>query len=89
MNIPSDLKFRLTGFSNQRVAYVLTGIAFCLVPAHYYVSCEISGTIVGIAMLLFLGVGVLSFFVPRGTQGRFRPLAFAFVALVAHMLSTH
>lgn len=89
MNIPEPLKFTFGGFSAKRVGYILGVTSFAFVPAHFYVSCEMSSFINCSGIILFLATTVLSFFVPRGTSDRFRPSAFAFLAVVAHMLCTH
>jgi len=89
MNISEHLQLSVVGFSTKRVGYALAFASFALVPAHFYVSCEASGAIASIGAMLFLVAGVLSFLSPRGTVNRFRPLEFAFIAIVVHMLSAH
>ncbi len=89
MTIPEHFRFTVRGFSAKRVGYVLAAMSFAFVPAHFYISCEMSGLIGGFSIVLFLSTAMLSFFVPRGTPHRFRPLAFAFIAVIAHMLCTH
>ena len=89
MTIPEHPKFSICGFSGKRVGYVLAFVSFALIPAHFYISCEASGAVAGIGMILFLTTGILSFIVPRGTPQRFRAVAFVFIALIGHMLCTH
>ena len=89
MHIPEPLKFTIGGFSAKRVGYVLAVASFALVPAHFYVSCEMSGLTFGSGLILFLASSVLSFVIPRGTPHRFHPMALGFIAVVAHMLCTH
>ena len=89
MHIPEPLKFTFGGFSAKRVGYAIAITSFAFVPAHFYVACEVSGLISVSGIILFLATTVLSFFVPRGTAYRFRPLAFAFSAVVTHSLCTH
>jgi hypothetical protein len=48
-----------------------------------------SSVVGGFSIVLFLSTAVLSFLVPRGTPHRFRPLAFTFIAVVAHSLCAH
>lgn len=89
MTIPEHLKFTVRRFSARRVGYLLAAVSFALVPAHFYVSCDMSGLIAGFDAILLLSTAVLSFAVPRGTPQRFRPVAFAFLAFIAHSLCTH
>ena len=89
MSIPQPFKYSVSGFSAKRVGYALVVANFALLPAHFQVSCEVSGEIAGIGIILFLITLLLSIFIPRGTPDRFRPLRFAMVALVAHMVCQH
>jgi hypothetical protein len=89
MTIPEHLRFTLGGFSAKRVGYVLVALSFGFVPVHFYVSCEMSGLVAGFGIILFLTTAALSLFVPKGSPNRFRPLAFAFIAVVMHSLCTH
>jgi len=89
MHIPEPLKFTIGGFSAKRVGYALAAASFAFVPAHFYVSCEVSALLSGFGMILLLATSAFSFVVPRGTPHRFRPLAFAFTAVIAHSLCTH
>jgi hypothetical protein len=89
MRIPEQLRFSLDGFSGKRVGSVLAVVSFALVPTHFYASCEESGAVAAIGLTLFFFTGFLSFLVPRGTPHRFQPFAFAFLALVGHMLCAH
>jgi hypothetical protein len=89
MILPEPLKFTVGGFSPKRVGYALALVSFALVPAHSYVSCEASGAINCIGVILFLITSLLSLTVQRGTPHRFRPLAWAFIAVVAHTLCVH
>jgi hypothetical protein len=83
------LQFSLTGFSGKRVGYVVALTSFLLVPVHYYVSCEASGTVAGMSILLMALTPALCVFTPRATPHRFRPAAYALFAAVLHMLSSH
>ena len=89
MHIPEPLKSTFGGFSAKRVGYALAITSFAIVPAHFYVACEVSGLVSCFGIILFLATTALSFMVPRGTPGRFRPLGFAFSAVVTHSLCTH
>jgi hypothetical protein len=89
MTFTDHLKFSIVGFSAHRVAYVLAILSFGFVPGHFYVSCETSSAIAGIGMILLIGSLVLSFVTPRGTPHRLRPIALAFIAVIAHTLCTH
>lgn len=83
------MKFRLTGFTGSHAGYALAVCSVLLVPAHFYISCEASGAVFGISVVALLFTFVLSFITPRTTAHRFRPAAFALIAVVAHMFSTH
>jgi hypothetical protein len=89
MEIPESLKFTWGGFSGKRVGYVFATGSFALVPAHSFVSCQVSSLICGFGIILFFATAVDSLIVPRGTEQRFRPMAYAFVATVVHSLFTH
>ena len=89
MHIPEPLKFTLGGFSAKRVGYILAITSFAFVPGHFFVSCEMSGLLAVFGIISFLATTVLSFISPRGTPHRFRPLAFAFIAFIAHSLCSH
>lgn len=89
MDIPNHLKFTIGGFSAHRVAYILSFLSFAFVPFHNRVSCETSGAIAGIGILLLIITAVLCFVTRRSTPHRFRPLAFALFAMLAHALCTH
>jgi hypothetical protein len=89
MSIRESCKFTNAEFSGKRVGYVLAITSFALVPAHFYVSSEASGAIFGTSMVLLLATGVLSFIVARDTGHRFRPLAWAFLAMITNGLCTH
>ena len=89
MTIPDNLKFRVAGFSGWRVGYILAVGSFFLVPAHFQVSCEASGAIFGISLLVFLITFGLTFTTPRATPRRFLPAVIALLAVVAHMVCTH
>ena len=89
MEIPESLKFTWGGFSGKRLGYVLATGSFAMVPAHSFVSCEVSGLICVSGVLLLGGAWVFSLMVPHGTEQRLRPVAYAFVALIVHSLFTH
>ncbi len=89
MNIPTPFRFTIGGFSAKRVGYVAALISLAGVPVHFYVSCEMSGTIAEASIVLFLITGVLSLISPRGTPHRFYPLVLAFIAVIAHDVFTH
>jgi hypothetical protein len=89
MAIPEHLRFALGGFSAKRVSYALAAMGFAFLPVHFYVSCEVSGLLAGFSIILFLITGVVSLIIPRGTEHRFRPLVWAFVAVLANSLCSH
>lgn len=89
MNILETFRFTIGGFSANRVSYMLSGLSFTLLPVHFNVPCEVSVLTAGVAILLFLATAALCFFVPRGTSHRFRPLGFAFLGVVMHILCSH
>lgn len=69
--------------------YGLVIVSFALVPLHFFVSCQISGLINGLSVVLLLANAVLSCMIPRGVTQRFRPLAFSVLATVVHSLCVH
>ena len=71
------------------MAFGLSVLSFFLVPVHLYVPCEVSAEVGGFGILLALSAGILPLLIPRGTQGRLRPLFLALLALLAHLLSIH
>ena len=89
MEIPESFKFSWGGFSGKRVGYVFAAGSFALVPAHFFASCEVSGLVGGFGIILFFATAIVSWIVPRGTEQRLRPMAYAFVATVAHSLCMH
>lgn len=89
MTIPEHLKFRLRRCTLCHVGYGLAAGSVLLVPAHFYISCEASGGVFGVSLVLLLVTLGLAFATPRTTARRFRPAAFALLAVVAHMFSTH
>jgi hypothetical protein len=89
MTLPEGSKFSVGGFSGRRVGYVLAFLCLALVPAHFYVPCEVSAAIASVDMLMFLLTAILCFSAPRSTPHRLRPLAFAFAAFVGHTLCSH
>jgi hypothetical protein len=89
MSISHIIRLKLQGFSQRRVAYVLSVGSFALVPVHSHVSCKASGALAAVGMLI-LGVStILCFTEPRSTSHRIRPVAVAFLAVVAHAFVTH
>jgi hypothetical protein len=89
MSLQQHLRFTLTGFSPSRVALVLCVLSFSLVPAHFYVSCQMSGVIGMTSLVLLAAVVVLCLASPKAAPRRFLPLALALFAVLAHMLCTH
>ena len=89
MDIPESVRFTVGGFSGKRLGYVLAMGSFALVPAHSFASCEVSGLLCVFAVFLLMGTWIFSLMVPRGTEQRLRPVAWAFVALVVNSLCTH
>lgn len=89
MDIAEHTRFTLRGFSAKRVGYIAAVMGFAFVPAHLYVSCEVSEMFVMFSTMLFLLTTGLSLVVHRGTPNRFRPLTIALVATVANMLTAH
>jgi hypothetical protein len=72
-----------------RVAMALASIGLVAAAAHPLVSCAASRTIgdaAGALLLLAAGFVVAT---PRETKHRFRPLALAALAIVAHGLLAH
>ncbi len=71
----------------RRLAYIAAGFSLLAVPAHFFVSCRISGTVwlfgcgATMASLLFCA------FVEKGKQGG--PALLAFAGFFGHMLCTH
>ena len=57
---------------------------FGLVPIHFFVPCEVSGTLGGFAVLLLFGVAALSILARK-----FSPFAWALFAALLHVMSTH
>ena len=89
MTIPEYFRFTVRGFSAKRFGYALGAMSFSFVPVHFYVPCQVSGLVAGFGIILFFSTAVLSASVPQGTPHRFRPMALAFIAVVAHSLCTH
>jgi hypothetical protein len=78
------MKWRLTGFSPLRVAWIITILLLVSVPSHFYVSCEMSRRIGLSVIVLFIIVGGLSLAAKNP-----RPFVIATVGLIAHMLGVH
>ena len=57
---------------------------FGLIPIHFYVPCEVSCRVAGMASLLLFVAGGLSILARR-----FRPFGWALVAMILHSLSMH
>jgi hypothetical protein len=57
---------------------------FALVPIHFFVRCEVSGTVGGFAVLLLFAVAGLSILARK-----FSPFAWALLAALLHTMSTH
>ncbi|MGN6552303.1 MAG: hypothetical protein ACTHLW_01015 [Verrucomicrobiota bacterium] len=89
MNIPEHLKFTTRGFSGKRVGYILSLVSFALVPSHFYISCQTSGAVAGIAFVIFGVTIIFSLVNPQGTPHRLHPVALAFIALAGHTLCSH
>jgi hypothetical protein len=89
MTIPEHLRFAVGGFSAQRVGYILAAVSFAFLSLHFYVSCEVSGLVAGFSIILFLTASLLALIIPRGTPHRFHPLAWALMAVLAHILCAH
>ena len=89
MSITEHLKFTTFGFSGKRVGYVLSLVSFALIPSHFYISCEASSTVAGVAFVIFGVTIIFSLVNPRGTPHRLYPVATSFIALIGHTLCTH
>lgn len=89
MIIPEHLRFKMRGFSPLRLARVLAMMSIGLVPIHPCVSCDVSGGIATLGIVLVAGAAILSFSTPRGTPERLRALRLGLVAFVLHLLAAH
>jgi hypothetical protein len=78
---------QIAGFSPQRVAWATAFLSVALVPAHFFVSCEMSAGLGFAAFTLLLVTGGLS------CVGRDRksagPFLLAILGLIAHMFCAH
>jgi len=79
------LRFR--GFSPRRVAYALVAVMLATLPMHFVVSCEVSGRIVLSNAVLVVAVGILSCL--GKDRKRLKPLCYAGIAIVFHVLCAH
>ena len=79
---------KIAGFYPRRMAFIIVGMIFALVPFHPFVSCHASGVIGGSAMILCVLVLVLGFMTPKG-QGKLFPFVLAFFGVLLHGLCTH
>jgi hypothetical protein len=89
MKIPEGLNFRTKGFSGERVGYCLSVLNFALVPLHSHVTCENSGTLGCVSLIILVLTLVLSFIRLKGTSVEFLPSTLSFLAVVAHTLFAH
>ena len=89
MTIPPHFGPTFRVFSAKRVGYLLAAVSFAFVPAHFYISCRMSGLVGIFSLVLLIITAGLSFLTPRGAQHRLRPMALTFIAVIAHMLCTH
>lgn len=80
-------KWNMTGFSPRRVAWITAVMSLLLVPAHFYVSCDMSGRIAMSGYILLGITGVLSLADKTGKKAL--PFGVAIVGIVAHTLCTH
>lgn len=67
-----------------RIARTIALTMFALVPVHFFVSCDASGTLAGFTFVLLLVVAGLSI-----VARRFKPFGLALIAMLLHVLSTH
>jgi hypothetical protein len=75
--------------SLRKVAFVLAGAIFALVPVHTFVSCQESG-LIGFASMLLCGVAIIaSLAAPDGTAGRLNPAVLAAVTCILNLLAIH
>jgi len=81
------MKWRATGFSPRRVAWTTAVLSLLLVPAHFYVSCYLSGRVAMAGIGLLAITGLLS--LADRTENRAIPFMLAVAGIVAHMLCTH
>jgi hypothetical protein len=81
------MKWKLTGFSPHRVAWVSAILSLAMVPMHFYVSCEMSFrvSLCGVVLLVITG-GLALIDRSRKTA---KPLMLAVIGLVAHMMCVH
>lgn len=74
----------LVGGWSLRLARCIVLAMFALVPIHFFVPCEVSGTVGGFAIVLLFGVTGLSILARK-----FGPFAWALLAALLHVMSTH
>lgn len=89
MNIWEQLTRATLGFSGKRVGYALSIVSLALIPLHFFVSCEGSGIVAGMAFFIFGVTIIFSLVNPPGTLGRFYPIITSLIALIGHSLCTH
>ena len=70
-------------------AYGVAVLILALAPGQLAMPCGGCGTLLGFAGGLFLLGGALCLMSPRTVRHRFRPMAFAFGALLAHTVFLH
>jgi membrane protein YdbS with pleckstrin-like domain len=84
-----DMKFSVRGFSVRRMAYLIVGIDFLLVPlhvAHSWAGFHIDELLLVVAVAAMLITLILGLFIPRKEKHRFLPFALGVVAYAAHAL---
>jgi hypothetical protein len=67
-----------------RIARVVSFTMFGMVPIHYFVPCDASAIVMGVACVLLVVAGTLSIIAHR-----YSPFGWAIVAILLHTLSTH
>lgn len=74
----------------KRLAYSLAMLGFGVVPVHPWVSCELSGAILGCTFMGMIAVFVLCRWkVPRSDSKRWLPLGLAFAAYALNSTFAH
>jgi hypothetical protein len=77
----------ISGFAPHRVAWATAVLSLALVPAHFFVSCEMSSRLALSAFGLLAITGGLCLVGQRGRSAA--PFVLVVIGLLAHMLCTH
>jgi hypothetical protein len=89
MKVSEHLKFRATGCSSGRLAYLVASLGFLGIPLQFAEDWRVGAAASWFGMFVVFASTICCFMRPRGTPKRFHAVALSLIAFILQSLLVH